>query len=161
MSLISIINLTFSKWVLFRTTRMQFISFFMRPSNHKESLDGFLCVLCFGRSNYHIGLDGHSIFWLKKICRKRLLLKIDEFALNVSSSGVKQMAEVIIYQVIYMPLGIKRLMNWSFTSWSCMLKCLNIKWGQNGVQNHHHLTNCVPEIIPTARKPLSKCGTLI
>lgn len=64
-----------------------------------------------GLTNYHIGLDGHSIFWLKKICRKRLLLKIDEFALNVFSSGVKQMAEVIIYQVIYMPLGIKRLMN--------------------------------------------------
>lgn len=47
----------------------------------------------------------------KKRSRKQLFLKIDEFALNLFSSGVKQMAEVIVYQVIYMPLGIKRLLN--------------------------------------------------
>lgn len=51
----------------------------MRPSNHKESLDGFLC---FGRSNYY------WIGWVQCIlAKKKLLLKIDEFALNVFFRG--------------------------------------------------------------------------
>lgn len=85
--------------------RMQFISPFMRPSNHKESLDGVLYVHCFGGFRIdHRGWTGKDrcifgIQWNELKIQKEIRSTNEWIFISY------QMAEVNIDEVIYIPLG--------------------------------------------------------
>lgn len=132
--------------------RTQFISSFMRPSNHKESLDGALCVHCFGGFRIdHRWLTGKDtcIFgkhWMKN---PEEILSVNKwiFILNGGKSnrwGHHRWSHLH-------PIRQKwnqGLVNWSFTTCSCMRKRLNIKWGQTGAHHDHEIIAHKPEQKP-------------